>query len=70
MMYSKNFPRCARQFVKNFFFKTMKKQQWYIQNISALRALICYELLRISEEKSWKMNDLVKKYPALRAPIC
>ena len=47
IIYSKNFPRCARQFVKIFLYKMMKNQ-WYIQKISALRALICYELLRIS----------------------
>ena len=28
------------------------KQQWYIQNISALRALICYEFLKKLHEKS------------------
>ena len=28
------------------------KKQWYIQNISALRALICYEFLKKLHEKS------------------
>ena len=40
------FPRCARQFVENFFLFKMLTKQWYIQKISALRALISYEFLK------------------------
>ena len=44
------------------------KNQWYIQKFSALRALICYELLRIFE-KSWQINDIFKHFRAARANL-
>ena len=72
MIYLKIFPRCARQFVKNLFMKWWKiNDNNYIQKFSALRALICYELLRIFEKK--KNHDKSMIYlniSALRMLIC
>ena len=59
MIYLKNFPRCARQFLKDVLRKIMKNQ-WCIEKIfRAARAA----LLRISWEKSWKINDVCKNFP-------